>query len=183
MRLQEVACSGGAVELTPRATAGMAIGAQIAQSQPASVVTVGMGAKVHRGVDSTGTSVGRGHRIGWHRRRGQRMHSLLLTGRTGGLVRQADKRFRLLAACASRRDGRGGPRCLSPAGAWPCQRQHNKQPQESQDQELIVTLLSAKGGAPERIIDHAQHAKSGRCSTFLKPLRCLAAWQVAQISS
>jgi len=85
MRLQEVACAGGALELTPRATAGMAIGAPIAQSQLASVVTVDMGAKVHRGVDRTGTSVGRGHRIGWHWRRGQRMQSLLLTSRTGGL--------------------------------------------------------------------------------------------------
>src|SRR5262245_34992948 len=119
MRLQEVACAGGALELTPRATAGMAIGAQIAQSQPASVVTVAMGAKVPRGVDRTGTAVGRGHRIGWHWRRGQRMQSLLLTSRTGGLVRQADKRFRLLAACASRRDGRSGLRGLSSAGAWP----------------------------------------------------------------
>src|SRR5262249_4531331 len=94
MRLQEVPFAGGAVELTPRATAGMAIGPQNAPSQPASVITLGMGAKVHRGVDSTGTSVGRGHRSGWYRRQRQGMQSLLLTGRTVGFVRQAYKRSR-----------------------------------------------------------------------------------------
>src|SRR5215510_1564777 len=146
--LGKVPFAGRTVELTPLPPAGMAIGAQVAQPQPAAVVTVDMGAKVHRGVDRTGTAVGRGHRIGWHWRREQRMQSLLLTSRTGGLVRQADKWFRLLAAYASRRDGRSGLRCLSSAGAWPYQRQHDKQPQESQDDELIIKEVWNHGSTP-----------------------------------
>ena len=51
MRFQEVTFASGAGKLSPWATAGMVIGAQVAQSSPASIGTVGMGTKVHRGVD------------------------------------------------------------------------------------------------------------------------------------
>jgi hypothetical protein len=63
-------------------------------------------------------------------------------------VRQAGKRLRLLATFASRRDGRGRPRFLRPGGAWPRQRQHDTQPQESQDQALIVQEVWNHGSAP-----------------------------------
>jgi hypothetical protein len=148
MRLQEVPWAGGAVARTPRATAGRARGAQMAPSHPAAGGTGGMGANVPRGGESPGTSVGRGPRLGGHWRRRQGRPSRLLTGRTVGLVRQADKRLRLLAAWASRRGGRGGPRGLSPAGAWPGQSQHDTQPQESQDQERIVKERWNQGRAP-----------------------------------
>ena len=49
------------MELTPGAAAGMAIGAQIAQTEPAPVVTTGMRTKVSRGVELTGTPVRRRH--------------------------------------------------------------------------------------------------------------------------
>jgi hypothetical protein len=49
----------------------MAVGAQVAQPQPASVITAGMGAKMPGGVDDTGASGGRWHGVrsswsGWH---------------------------------------------------------------------------------------------------------------------
>ena len=76
------------------------------------------------------------------------MRRVLVTQGTERLVRQAAKRLRLLAACASGRAGDSGPRCLRPAGAWPHQSQHDKEPQESQDQELIVKEGWNHGIAP-----------------------------------
>src|SRR4249920_927849 len=61
MRLQEVAFAGGALELTPWTTTGMAIGTQVAHPQPAAISTAIMGTKVPRGIDHTGAPVGWGH--------------------------------------------------------------------------------------------------------------------------
>jgi hypothetical protein len=57
------------VQLAPRPPVGVAIGAQIAQPQPASIRTAVMGTEVPRGVNGTRAAVRRGHRIGPHRRR------------------------------------------------------------------------------------------------------------------
>jgi hypothetical protein len=45
--LGKKAVARGAVELPPGAAAGMAIGAQVPQPQPAAIVTIGMGTKMH----------------------------------------------------------------------------------------------------------------------------------------
>jgi hypothetical protein len=89
------------VELPPRATAGMAVGAQVAQPQPAAVGTARMRTKVPRGVHRAGAAVGRGQRIGSYRRRWRGMRRFLVAQDTERLVRQAAKRLRLLAASAS----------------------------------------------------------------------------------
>src|SRR5207249_2805443 len=108
MRLQAVAVAGGAVELTPRATAGMAIGAQIAQAQPASIVTVGMGAKVHRGIDGTGAAGGRWHggRSSWRGWLG--MIGVVFTRGAWRFLREALAGCGLVGAFALER---GGHRC------------------------------------------------------------------------
>src|SRR5262249_8800370 len=49
-----------AVELAPGTATGMAIGAQVAQPQPATIATAGMGTEVPRGVYRAGAPVGRG---------------------------------------------------------------------------------------------------------------------------
>ena len=146
--LGKVAFAGRTVALTPRATAGMAVGAQVAQPQPAAVGTARMRTKVPRGVDGPGAAVGRGHRLGSYRRRWRERRRFLVAQDTERLVRQAAKRLRLLAACASGRAGYRGPRCLRPAGAWPRQRQHDKESQESQDHQLIVKERWNHGIAP-----------------------------------
>ena len=51
------------MELKPGAAAGMAIGAQIAQIEPAQVVTTGMRTEVHGGIDCTRTPVCRGRKV------------------------------------------------------------------------------------------------------------------------
>ena len=57
------------VELPPGTTARMAVGAQIAQTEPPPVITTGMRTEVLGGIHSPGTAVGRRHGIGPSRRR------------------------------------------------------------------------------------------------------------------
>src|SRR2546423_6574334 len=70
VRLHEVSVTRVTIQLSPRATAGMAVGAEVAQPQPASIVTARMRTEGHHGVDGLWASVGRRHRIGsprrWH---------------------------------------------------------------------------------------------------------------------
>src|SRR5262249_17036974 len=61
MGLQKVALTRAAIQLAPRAAAGMAIRADVAEPEPAAIVTAGMGAEVHRGVHGTRASLGRRH--------------------------------------------------------------------------------------------------------------------------
>jgi len=63
MMLRKVAVAGGTAELTPRPPVGMAIGAQVAQPDPASMVTGGMGTKGPRGVDLPRASVAASARV------------------------------------------------------------------------------------------------------------------------
>src|SRR5205823_6193924 len=93
--LWKVPFAGRTVELTPLTPARMAVGAQVAQPQPAAVVTVRMRTKVPRGVDGPWASVGRGQRIGAHRRRWRGMCGLVCTQGARGLLGQTLKRFGL----------------------------------------------------------------------------------------
>src|SRR5215831_7776567 len=107
MMLWKVAVAGGTVALTPWTAAGMAIGPQVAQPQPTAIVTLGVGAKVHGGVHSTGAAVRWGHGIGPSWRRWRSLASLLCTQGTVGLVRQTYKRFGFTETLALGRDGLG----------------------------------------------------------------------------
>src|SRR4029450_11496552 len=95
MVLREIALARGTVELSPRSTAGMAVGTQITQPQPAAIPTARMGTKVPRGVHRAGPPVGRGHGVGSYGRGRLGMRSFLRTQGTRGLVRQTRKRFGL----------------------------------------------------------------------------------------
>ena len=54
MGLQKVTVTGRTLQLPPWAATGMAIGAPVAKSQPASVITAFMRAEMHGGVDTRG---------------------------------------------------------------------------------------------------------------------------------
>ena len=95
------------MKLPPGATVGMAVGAQITQTCPATIVTTGVGTKVHRGVHSAGAAVGRGHGVGWHRRRRFGMCSVSLTQGAMRFLGQALEGFGLVGAVAF---GFGGAR-------------------------------------------------------------------------
>src|SRR5262252_2828590 len=88
VRLQEIAFTGGTLQLTPRSPAGMAVRAQIVQSQPAALITADMGTRMPRSVNHTGASVGRGHRLGSPRRRRLRMMRVVCTRGTRGALRE-----------------------------------------------------------------------------------------------
>src|SRR5262249_60234867 len=51
--LKKLASTGATMELPPGATAGMAIRADVAETSPAAIATIGVGTKMVRGVDLT----------------------------------------------------------------------------------------------------------------------------------
>src|SRR5499433_2912561 len=98
--LRNVASARGTLELPPGATIRMAIGTQIAPSQPAAITTAGMGTEVPGGVHRAGAAVGRGHGLGWHGRWGLGMRGFVRTQGTRRFVRQTCQRLGLVGACA-----------------------------------------------------------------------------------
>src|SRR6266481_5640533 len=59
--LLEIASTAAAMQLAPRATAGMPVGSDIAQPYPAAIATVGIGTEMVGGVDLAR----RRQRLGW----------------------------------------------------------------------------------------------------------------------
>src|SRR5215510_14530328 len=138
MMLGKIAVARGAVKLTPGAATGMAIGPQVVQSQPAAIITSGVGTKVPGGVHRPGTAVCERHGIGPSRRRWRRRTGLSLTQGTVRLVRQPLERLGLSRTLALGLDGRGwhGRRGLASPGT--AERQHDEEPDESQQNKLVV---------------------------------------------
>jgi hypothetical protein len=64
MMLGKVAFARGALELSPEATTGMPIGAQVAQPEPAAIGTVWVRTEVLGGID-VAAAPPRGHDAGW----------------------------------------------------------------------------------------------------------------------
>jgi hypothetical protein len=125
----------------------MAIGPQVAQPQPAPIGTVTVRTKVHRRVDLTGASVRARQRVRWHRRRGLGMRGLALTQGTRRLVRQALERFGLGGPLAL---GLGRHRWGGPTWFGPSEMQHDKEPDDRQQSELVVNKMRDHGNAPSQ---------------------------------
>src|SRR2546425_6833151 len=91
--LLEIAPAAGAIQLAPRATAGMTVGTDIAQPHPAPRGTDGMRAEVPRGVHLARPS-SRGDHAGW-RAPGRLTARLdtMCTGVTVGLTNETRKGF------------------------------------------------------------------------------------------
>ena len=80
----------------------------------------------------------RGHDTGW--RAPGRLGSVLvglLTGGTGGRAGEARKWLRVAGALARRRQGLGWPLIPCGAIAWPRMMQHDAEPEESQEHQLV----------------------------------------------
>src|SRR4029450_4655252 len=110
-----------------------------------------MGAEMPGGIDLTRPPVARGHRSRSHRWRWRGMRGLVFTQRTRGLVGQADKRCGLIGAFPPRRHGR--PRRDGPPrgnGAWarPGQMEHDTEPEQSEERELIEKQRRNHGISP-----------------------------------
>jgi hypothetical protein len=136
------------VELSPGATTGMAIGAEVSQAQPAAIVTGGMRAEMPRGVNRTGAAVGRRSRSGPHRGLWRGVRRFLRAQGTMGLVGETRKRLGLLGALTSRPDGLGGRSLCRSTSAGLGSVQHDTQPQESQDRQLVEKKVWNHGTTP-----------------------------------
>src|SRR5262252_209455 len=108
MMFGEIAVARRTVELPPGATAGMAVGTQVAQASPTAVVTARTRTEVLRGVNFAGAAVGRWHRFGRYRTRRFGMYGVSLTQGAVRLLRQPLKRFRLVGALTLGLEGRRG---------------------------------------------------------------------------
>jgi hypothetical protein len=97
-----------------------------------------VGTKVHGGVNLTGTSVRERHRIGPSRGRWRSLAGLSLTQGTGRLLRQALDRFELGRPRALGLDGLGWGLGSSTGWTRPEGGEHDAQPQQDEDHQLIV---------------------------------------------
>src|SRR5262245_37272922 len=146
----KIAFARGAVELSPGAATGMAVGTEVAQPEPAAIVTTSVGTEVPRGLHHPGASVRWGHRVRPLRRRWSRLIGFLFTQRTVRLVRQARKGFGLVGTSAFRLDGWGWGLGSSTGWARPEVRHHEAPPEQDQNDQLIVDVVRNHQRAPLR---------------------------------
>src|SRR5262249_8251993 len=118
--------------------------------EPAAIVTTGVGTKVHGGIHRPGASVRGGHRVRPLRRRWSRLSGPLFTQRTVRLVRQARKGFGLVGTSSFRLDGWGWGLGSSTGWARPEVRHHEAQPEQDQNDQLIVDVVRNQQIAPLR---------------------------------
>src|SRR5882762_4501862 len=135
--LLEIAPAARTMQLAPQSTAGMSVGRDIAQAEPATIRTGGTGTEMVGGVDLARPS-SRGSHAGW--RATGRLGAVLvglLTGGTGGRAGEARKRLRVAGALARRRQRLGWH--LIPYGTlvWPGIMQHDAEPEKPQEHQLV----------------------------------------------
>jgi hypothetical protein len=130
----------------------MAVGAQVAQPQPAAIVTGRMRAKMPGGIHRMRTPIRWGHWIGAHRRRWRGMCGLVCTQGARGLLGQTRKRFGLDGVLTRGLDGLRLDGLLRGHGssAGPGKVQHDTQLQESQDHQLVVEQVRNHSNTPLR---------------------------------
>ncbi len=148
VRFEHVAATAGAIQLAPGAAVGMTVGTDIAQPHPAPIGTVRMGAEVRRRVHLA-RAAARGHDAGW--RATGRLGSMLvglLTGGTGGLAGEARKGCRLAAALAPWWRGLRWCQVSSSTVAWPHPLEHEAQPYECDQRELVEKKMRYHGKTP-----------------------------------
>src|SRR5262249_35590034 len=135
--LQKVPVTGGAVQLAPGATAGMPVGTEIAPAHPAPIGTGRMGAEVRRRVHLA-RAAARGYDAGW-RATGWlgAVRGGLFTGGTQGLAGEPRKRLQVVGALVRWRQRLGWPLISSGTRVWPGIMQHDAEPEESQEHQLV----------------------------------------------
>jgi hypothetical protein len=132
-----IAITARAMQLAPGAAVGVTVGTDIAEPSPAPIGTVRMGTAMLRGLHLARPSP-RGHDAGWRAtgRLGCGRVSLL-TGGTGGLAGEARKRLWVAGALARWRQRLGWPLIPSGTLVWPGIMQHDAEPEESQEHQLV----------------------------------------------
>src|SRR4030095_3850134 len=138
MGLQHIPFTLAAIQLTPRATVGMTLRTEIAEPHPPPIRTRRIGAELLRGIHVARASPTGGDRR-WRRWRWRRRGFLWrrLPGGTTGVAGEARHRLGVAGTLARRWQRFGW--LLSPSGtlAWPGIMQHDAEPEEPQDHELV----------------------------------------------
>ena len=127
----------------------MAIGAEIPPADPAAIGTIRVWAEMVPGVHLALAATGGGDPWRWRSRgsdRGGRRR--LLTRATMGLVSETSKRFWLAGALTARHDRLGWRSLCRSASAGPGNMQHEKYPEESQDDHQGEKLVWTHGVPP-----------------------------------
>ena len=137
------------MELTPRATAGMAVGAQVPQPRPTAIATARMGTEVPRGIHGARSSGGRRHGVGGHRRRRLGMRGFSLTQGAVRFRSQSGTRLGLLGACPCGRERLtlSGPGVLG-ALTWSGLGEPEEEPHECDQRQLGEKKRRHPGNAP-----------------------------------
>src|SRR4029453_954161 len=99
------------------------------------------------------------------------MRRLLLTQGTGGLKGEACKRLGLLGAVTPRQAGRGGRSLCRRASAGPGSVQHDTQPQEAQDCQLVEKQVWHHDTTP------SLGGETGGLYLMRGPIELSAAWR------
>jgi hypothetical protein len=146
--LLAIATAAGAMPLSPGATAGMTIGAEIAEPHPALIRTVGMRAAMPRGIHLTRPSP-RGYDAGW-RATGRLGDVLvgLLTGGTGGLAGEARNGLGLTVALGPWAWGLRYRRTHGGGVAGPRPLEHEAQPHQGDQYQLVKKERGDHGKTP-----------------------------------
>src|SRR5262245_20647678 len=136
------------IELAPRATTGMAIGAEVPPPQPATIRTARMGTEVPRSVHGARPSVGRWHGIRKHRRRELGLCGFSLAQGTRRSLGETRKRFGLLGACTFGRERHGlsCPRALGTL-TWSGRVEHEDKPRKCDQHQLVEKKMRHHGNA------------------------------------
>src|SRR5712691_470111 len=163
--LLEVAATAGAMQLAPGATVGVTVGTDIAEPDPAPIGTDRMGAEVRRRVHLA-RAPPRGHEAWWRSCGSLRAGGGgVLTGVAVRLLGESRKRFGLAAALGQ---WGCGLRCCRAHGggvAWPRPMEHEAQPHQGDQHQVVKKEMGDHGKTPSYRSDHYPYRFSKRLAT------------------
>src|SRR5689334_15502185 len=138
MRLKKIPTTCAAIELSPGAATRVTVGRDIAQSEPATIATVGIGTEMIGGVDVTAAASCRRNRREW-RRRGLQPGSFdrLLTSSARGFPGETRKGRGLFGALALAQQRLGWHGASCSRLRWPQPREYQEHPHQGDQPELV----------------------------------------------
>jgi hypothetical protein len=157
MGLLEIPVARHTLELPPRFTTGMAIGTDVAPSDPAIIGALAVGTELLLGVDCSPTSSREREPGRWSCRGLWAGRDGVLTDVTAGLVEESGKGFRLFGAPLDWRGGRGCQMARRESDPPPGLIQEHTEPEQAEEHQCVAKLVVShvvsppccwKGGIP-----------------------------------
>src|SRR5216683_2987042 len=153
MGLQKIAIAAGAVHLPPGPTAGMAIGPDVAQAEPAAIATVGSRTALLGGVDLAPASSRRDQQRWRGAGRLTARRDALFTGVAGGLTGRAAKGLGGARALAGWRDWLGWWRSHCSGLSWPQPVEPQEYPHQGDQHKLGEKQVWYHSNAPSSRVE------------------------------